>query len=143
MIFMPKENVKFTKLSFQVSNTNFENFTISITANGTEIPIETDGANLSFEAESEVYVYSTSSNLNINAQKFTDIDETNLNALSEEKSLFEIVNEFANYSTYLEAKTDENSNDFLTIKLNGVVVNLSNTEAFNIVEFETAYQTAS
>ncbi len=138
MIFMPKKNVTFKKFSFQISNTNFENFTISITANGTEIPVETDGANISFDEGSEAYVYSTSSNLNINAEMFDeDIDETNLNALSEEKSLFEIANSFVNYSTYLKAKADDNS--VLTIKQNGVVVNLSNIEAFNIVEFETVW----
>ena len=136
MIFMPKNNVEFTKLSFQISNTNFDHFTIGITANGTEVQIETDGQNISFDESSKAYIYSTSSNLNINAQKFTDIDETNLNALSEELSLYEIANSFANYSTYLEAKADT---DILTIKQNGVVVNLNNTEAFNIVEFETAY----
>jgi len=138
MIFMPKKDVSFTKLSFQISNTNFENFTISITANGIEIPIETDGANVSLN-EKEAYIYSTSSNLNISAQEFADIDKTNLNALSEDISLLEIVKSFDDYSPYLETKTDENSIDFLTIKQNGVVVNLGNSETFNIVEWETLW----
>jgi len=45
-----------------------------------------------------------------------------------------------NYETYLTTPAGES---YLTIKKNGVVVNVSNTEAFNLVEFETSWQSAS
>ena len=104
--------------------------------------IGTDGNNFGDE-EKQSYIYSSSGDLSIEANKFS-IDEQNLSALADGVSLFDILeNSNLNEDYYLETKTDENSNEFLTFKKNGVVVNLKNDEPFSFVEFETAWQTAS
>ncbi len=137
MIFMARKNVVFTKLSFAVGNADLTNFVISV--NGQ--PMSTDGDNLG-DDKNQSYIYSETGI--ISCGKFPDIDENNLGALSNEMSLYDIAN-LTNYSTYLMQTTSqgENPTNYLTVKKNGVVVNLFNTEAFNIVEFETTWQAAS
>ncbi len=137
MIFMAKKDVRFTKFSFAVGNADLTNFEISMGG----VAIETDGNNLGTE-ENQSYIYS--SNLaNVLANKFTDIDTENLKALSSGMSLFDVVENVDNHSIYLQSAVDANSVSYLTIKKNGVVVNLSNSEAFNFVEWETVWKTAS
>jgi len=139
MIFMPKHNVTFTKLSFMVSNTDFANFEISFSANGNTIEMQTDGANISNREGSEAYIYYADSSASVGAFD-DDINTNNLSALANGMSLYDIVESVDNYETYLTTPAGES---YLTIKKNGVVVNVSNTEAFNLVEFETSWQSAS
>ena len=102
------------------------------------LTIGTDGNNLGSE-EKQSYIYSVSGIVLLSAETFTDIDENNLTALADGLSLFDIVeNSELNNDYYL---TD--SNGVLNLKRNGVVVELQNDEAFNFVEFETGWQTAS
>lgn len=140
-IFMPKKNVNFTKFSFSVGNADLTNFEIELTNNGDKVNISKDDFDFSIEENSskQSYIYSSGLFTNESAGVFTDIDTNNLSALAEGLSLFDIVDSVDNYSTYLETKTDANSVQYLTIKQNGVVVSLSNTEAFSFVEFETKW----
>jgi len=138
-IFMPKKNVEFSKLSFAIGAENLTNFTITLKNNGSEINLKKDDADYGDETmQSFIYV----ANSNVNAEVFTDIDTSNLNALSEGMSLFDIVENDLNYSTYLENKT-EGTISYLTYKQNGVIVSLHNDQEFNFGEFETTWQTAS
>ena len=131
MIFMAKKNVTFTSFSFAVGNANLTNFEISMDG----VNFGTDGSNLGTE-EKPSFIYS-SGTVNVGANAFEDININNLNALSQGMSLLDVVENVNNYSVYLNTATDENSVEYLTVKKNGVVVNLFNTEAFNFVEFES------
>ena len=133
MIFMPRKDVTFTKLSFAVGNANLSNFEIDI--NGEKL--SHDGNNLGTE-EKQSYIYG--GGVYFSAEKFVDIDESNLTALSSEISLFEVA-KLNNALTYLN-EVNDGTNNYLTIKKNGVVVNLFNTEAYSFVEFESAWQAA-
>ena len=137
MIFMPRKNLQFTKLTFAVGGSNLTNFMINV--NGETL--STDGYNLGTD-EKPSYIYGGT--VSITAEKFTDIDETNLTALESEMSLFDVA-KLTNASTYLTeiSSGGETSVNFLTIKKNGVVVNLFNTEAYNFVEYETTWQATS
>lgn len=136
MIFMARKNVTFTKFSFGVGGANLTNFTINVNGN----TLSHDGNNLGTE-EKQSYIYSRDLSITIN--EFEDIDKANLTALENEMSLFEVAN-LDSALTYLkEVSTGgNNSINFLTIKKNGVVVDLFNPEAYTIVEFETTWQAA-
>lgn len=144
-IFMPRKSVTFNKFSFSIGGADLTEFTISLKNNGSEITLKKDDADYSTDesGETQSYIYTTGDTLSVSAGVFEDIDENNLEALSEGLSLFDIVESVDNYSTYLETGTGESSISYYTIKKNGVVVELSNAEAFNFVEFETLWQAAS
>lgn len=138
-IFMPKNNVKFTNISFSVGGENVDNLTLKLTNNGKEIMIKKDTSDLGSE-DISYFFYLTDGNLNESASKFEDIDESNLSALSAGVSLFDVVdNEEINYLTYLESITVDGA-QYLTYKKNGVVVELSNDGKFAFAERETAWQ---
>ncbi len=139
MIFMAKNKVTLNQFSFVISNTTFENFTINMTINGNNYDVETDESNIALEEDQEAYVYSTPS-INVSVDEFEDIDTQNLNSLAEGLSLIDIVKNVDDYSIYLTGATDVNENEYLTVKKNGAVVNLYNTEAFNFVEWETTWR---
>ena len=134
MIFMPRKNVTFTKISFSVGGSNLTELVINV--NGTNLT--SDGNNLGTE-EKQTYIYGK--NVNISANKFEHIDENNLNALNGEMSLFDIVENVGDYSIYLQNPEGAN---YLTLKTaNSVVVEIENNEAFYFMEYETMWQTAS
>jgi hypothetical protein len=125
---MPRKDVTFTKLSFAVGNADLSNFTINI--NGDELT--TDGNNLGTE-ENQSFIYGA--NLEIIAEKFEDVDENNLTALESDMNLFDVA-KLDNALTYLKLHTG----GYLTIKTNGIVVNLFNTEKYCFVEYETIWR---
>lgn len=136
-IFMPKKNVTFTKVSFVVGAENLNNFEIVLNNEGNEIGLKKDESNMGNETM-QSYMYETGLLFSQSVNSFTDIDINNLNALSAGLSLFDIVENDLTYSTYLENKT-ENSVEFLTIKKNGLVANLSFDKEFNFGEAETKW----
>ena len=139
LIFMPKKNVEFTGFSFSAVASDLTNLKVSMFNNGEEIYISTDNTNLSVEDGADMFfLYSTASNLNIEASTFADIDTNNLNQFNKETSLFDIV-KTADYSIYLEEKTNENSLKYFTIKQNGVLVKMENDSKFGFVEMETGW----
>lgn len=140
MIFMAKNDVTFTKLSFAVGCGDLSDFIIGITNDGQSISISSDGQNLGTQ-ENQSYIFSTAT-VNVSTGVFSAIDVNNLNALTIEMSLFDVV-ENLDESIYLETSTYENANSYLTFKKTGVVVNMANDEEFNFVEYETAWETAS
>ena len=137
MIFMAKKDVIFKRFSFAVGNADLTNFEISMES----VNLTTDGNNLGSE-ENQSFIYG-SGNVNVSVGAFEDIDVNNLNALADGMSLFDVVESVDNYSIYLNNATDENSTEYLTVKKNGVVVEMKNDEAFNFVEYETAWESAS
>ncbi len=139
-IFMPKNNVTFKKLSFTASATSLEGLEIKVTNNGEEIKLNKDNQNLADAETSQAYIYQTGLFFSEQCNAFTDIDTNNLNALSSGLSLFDIVETVSNYSLYLESVTSENSVNYFTIKKNGMVANLSHSEPFYFVEFETTWK---
>jgi len=139
-IFMPNKDVTFKQFSFSVGNADMNEFTINLANNGSEIEIKKDNVSLgNKDDEKQTYLYMTKK-VNINASIFNDIDISNIHALSEGLSLFDIVERIDNYTLYLDQTTGENSIQYLTFKKNGVVVSLSNKEAFNFVESETIWK---
>ncbi len=140
-IFMPRKNVTFTSLSFTAGNVNINEFSISLSNNGTNVPIKKDDVDLSDDEEETKQSYTfITDKINISATAFTDIDSANISALREGLSLFDIVENVDNYELYLEQTTGENSQQYYTFKKNGVVVSLEHTEKFNFVEAETKWK---
>lgn len=138
MIFMPKNNVTFTGFSFTISKTAFTDFKISMKVNGKNVEMTTDNSNISMNEGEEAYIYS-SGDIEETVSIFTAIDENNpLNGIS----LFDIVENIVDYSEYLESSLDENSVEVWTYNQGGAVVQTENTEAFYLVEWETAWETA-
>ena len=137
MIFMPRNNVTFTKMSFSIGNANLDGF--KITLNGEDL--QTDGNNLGTD-EKQSFIYG--GEVDIDAEKYIYIDEKNLTAL-DNISLFDIVESVDNYSTYLQQITTEGENPitYFTLWQDGVVVRTENSEAFTLIEYETSWQTAS
>lgn len=139
-MFMPKTDVSFSKLSFAVSGSDLSEFTIKLKRNGEEVNINKDDADYSTDENDNKFIYSTNLMVPISAFQYDAIDTNNLDALSEGMSLFDIVeNSELNYSIYLETKTSDTDVQYLTIKQNGIVVELSNSEKFNFAEFETKW----
>ena len=133
MIFMPKVNVEFTKLSFVASNADVTNFKISI--NGNDF---SNGENIAVQSGQQAWMYEYNALTNPTATAFTDIDTNNLSALSNGLSLFDILElENVDHTFYLET-VDENP--YLTLKRNGVIVDVENDQPFNFVEYETYYK---
>lgn len=143
-IFMPNKNVTFTKFSFSVGNADLTELTMKLTNNGNEINLKKDDFDFSNDEDSskQAFIYLTNENLSVSAGVFNDIDVNNLGALSEGMSLFELIKNVDDYSIYLETKTNETSGEYLTIKKNGVVLELNNKEEFSFSEFETTWQSA-
>lgn len=129
MIFMPNKNVTFTSLSFAVGNADLTNFKMFI--DGKEI--KHDGNNLG-TAENQSYIYSSGA-INISAGEFEDINTEDKTALSEGLSLFEI-SKLATFDKYLSANTETG---VLELKQNGVIVEMSNEEAFLVIEYESKW----
>lgn len=139
-IFMPKKDVSFSKLSFAVSGSNLNDFKITLKENGNELNLKKDDSDYSTDEGTSNFIYSTTLFVTVPGFKFADIDESNTNALSEGMSLMDIVlSEELDYTIYLKSETNENGVQYLTIKKNGVVVELENSEKFNFSEFETEW----
>ena len=140
-IFMPRKNVTFTSLSFTAGNININEFSISLSNNGTNVPIKKDDVDLSDdEDETKQSCTYITNKINISANAFVDIDSENISALREGLSLFDIVENVDNYELYLEQTTGENSQQYYTFKKNGVIVSLEHSEKFNFVEAETKWK---
>ncbi len=129
MIFMPRKNVTFTKFSFAVGSVDLSNCSISVNGN----VLEHDGNNLGNQ-NNQYYIYSKRTT--IQTEQFADIDTNHLNALSTEMSLNDVLKLTNSLDYYLTSVEGE---DYLTIRKNGVVVEMSNTEKFTVVEFETLW----
>lgn len=145
-IFMPKKSVTFTKFSFSVGNADLSEFTIELYNNGNEVKINKDNFNFADNdsgSSVDSFMYESGVFTNESASVFTDIDQSNLSALSEGLSLFDVVQNVEDYSIYLETASGEDGKQYYTIKTNGVVVEMSNKEAFSFVEFETVWKAAS
>ena len=133
-IFMPKKNVELTQISFIVGNADLSNFEISI--DGTDLIRSNE--NLGTD-EKPTYLYSFIGTKN--AGEYMFIDKTNLKALEKDQSLFDVL-KLNNPELYLDGIEIEGTT-YYTYKQGGVVVEMSNTGAFNFVEFETKWQAAS
>lgn len=138
MIFMPKNNVTFNQFSFVVSGANLNDIQVSLKNNGNEIElIKSDNMG---DETNQSYIYNSNENLNLDVETFADVDVNNLQALSNDTSLFEILkNADVDSSIYLEQAEIEGLTYF-TIKQNGVVVNVNNSEEFILTEFETLWE---
>jgi hypothetical protein len=145
-IFMPKTNVTFTKFSFAVGGADLSEFTIELSNNGNSIALNKDDSNYGSAGndgkKQDSYIYSSGVLTSESAGGFADIDVNNVDALSEGLSLFDIVQTIENYETYLELSTEAEKQECWTIKLNGIVAKMTNSEAFSFVEFETKWKVA-
>lgn len=136
LIFMPKTNVVFSKLSFSVTNTDVNDFSISV--NGKEL--DQDGDNMGIEPGQQAYIFSTPFLFNLVANEFEDIDTNNLQALADGMSLFDIMtNEELDYEIYMSEYGD-GTGTYWTIKSNGVVALVNNDTPFNLCEYETKWR---
>lgn len=147
-IFMPKEDLVITKLSFMFSKID-ENFSETLSYNEQDLGLQfdskfgNDDMAISGSTEEEIdeaYIYYTNE-MSLSVSKFEDISSTKLDLLKDGVSLSELI-KLANensvdYTIYLTTKTDENTNEFLTLKTNGIVLEMQNSTPFVAVEFET------
>lgn len=140
MIYMPKENVTFSYFSFTLREIDFDNFTLSLLINGELTELNGGLFTSSEDFGIESYNYETATDLSILASAFTDIDTENLNALSEESSLFDILS-LENSDIYLTDFVDESGTtnaNIKTIKTNGIGVQFISEQPFFFAEFGTA-----
>mgnify|MGYP005809479385 FL=1 len=140
MIYMPKENVTFSYFSFTLREIDFDNFTLSLLINGELTELNGGLFTSSEDFGIESYNYETATDLSILASAFTDIDTENLNALSEESSLFDILS-LENSDIYLTDFVDDTGTanaNIKTIKTNGIGVQFISEQPFFFAEFGTA-----
>lgn len=140
MIYMPKENVTFSYFSFTLREIDFDNFTLSLLINGELTELNGGLFTSSEDFGIESYNYETATDLSILASAFTDIDTENLNALSEESSLFDILS-LENSDIYLTDSVDDTGTtnaNIKTIKNNGIGVQFVSEQPFFFAEFGTA-----
>lgn len=140
MIYMPKENVTFSYFSFTLREIDFNNFTLSLLINGELTELNGGLFTSSEDFGIESYNYETATDLSILASAFTDIDTENLNALSEESSLFDILS-LENSDIYLTDFVDDTGTanaNIKTIKTNGIGVQFISEQPFFFAEFGTA-----
>lgn len=140
MIYMPKENVTFSYFSFTLREIDFDNFTLSLLINGELTELNGGLFTSSEDFGIESYNYETATDLSILASAFTDIDTENLNALSEESSLFDILS-LENSGIYLTDFVDDTGTanaNIKTIKTNGIGVQFVSEQPFFFAEFGTA-----
>lgn len=140
MIYMPKENVTFSYFSFTLREIDFDNFTLSLLINGELTELNGGLFTSSEDFGIESYNYETATDLSILASAFTDIDTENLNALSEESSLFDILS-LENSDIYLTDFVDDSgatNANIKTIKTNGIGVQFVSEQPFFFAEFGTA-----
>lgn len=135
LIFMPKENVTFTKFSFYVEENDVAG--INISKDGQQVEqLKKDDANFKInDDDPDKYHYYVNSTT-LSADAFANIDTANVEALAEGLSLIEIVKTL-NYETYL--KLAEGQTDIYTFKDNGVGVLFEEDNEFRIYENETLY----
>ena len=139
MIFMPKQNVTFTYFSFVLVDID-ENFELNMQSDSNNINFK--GEQFTSDSEGGVsYLYESSSNLNIPASTFTDIDVSNLNALTAGLSVYDIVNSELNSEIYLTDLSAENivttDSNIKTLKVNGLNVEFNSDSEFYFIEYMT------
>lgn len=137
MIFMPKNQVQFSKFSFIVSQTNLDTFNMYIQLDG-QIVNFTASQLTSAEDGGGSNMYESPDDLNLTAQVYQNISLTDLNYLSEGMSLFDIFNGELDYNIYLKSITDQDEQIF-TFKDDGVVTYFEADDDFLFVEFETVW----
>lgn len=136
MIFMPKQIVKFTSFSFFVSSTDEANFEMKLMNEDKEISLTRDDG-ISTD-NGKAYSYSSNDNLNVQTEAFSAIDTSNLTALKNEKSFFELLTtDGVDWLKYLVETTDEEDNVYLTWVQGGVRLEFESNEPFICIENET------
>ncbi len=119
LIYMSKENVDFSYVSYTITIDKNADFAVTLTNNGSEITLtKGEGENLGNEEEtSELsYMFKTSENLKQVCNTTTIIDVSNLKQFTNGSSLFKVVSKASDYTIYLEETTDENDEKVLTFK---------------------------
>ena len=139
MIFMPKTQIQFSRFSFIVSLTNLDTFNLYV-QQGSEIVNFTSEQLTSAEDGAESNLYSTDDDLNITAQVYENIDINNLNYLSAGMSLLDILNGEIDYNIYLNTATNQEEEEILTFKQDGVITYFEAEDDFIFVEYETSWQ---
>lgn len=140
MIFMPKQNVTFTYLSFVFVDIDYSNFNLTLQGENSTI----DYTSLLFTTEEDggvSYLFESSYGISVSASTFTDIDTNNLNALSEGLSIYDIVNSELNSDIYLTDLAVEEivtaDSNIKTVKINGVYAQFNSDNAFYFMEYMT------
>lgn len=142
MIFMPKRDLQFKNFDMDVVNPSAD-FVIKLIENGNEITLSKEDGVTADNGNTNVR-YSTGKNLNIQAQKFTAIDEANLTALEGENSFLEVLSlKDVDHTKYLTETTDDKGNAYLTWTQGQVYYEFESANPFMFVEFETMVDEAA
>jgi hypothetical protein len=142
MIFMPKRDLQFKNFDMDVVNPSAD-FVIKLIENGNEITLGKQDGITADNGNTNVR-YSTGKNLNIQAQKFTAIDEANLTALEGENSFLEVLSlKDVDHTKYLTQATDDEGNTYLTWTQGQVYYEFESESPFMFVEFETMVDEAA
>lgn len=138
MIFMPKNQVQFSSFSFIASQTNLDTFSLYV-QQGNEIINFTSEQLTGAEDGAESNLYSSEDNLNLTAQVYENISLDNMRYLSTGMSLLDILNGEIDYLTYLKSATNQEEEEILTFKDDGVITYFEAEDDFIFVEFETIW----
>ena len=137
-MFMPKKGVEFKSLALTIAGENLQDFIIWASYNGIDFYLEKDKNDLS-NGDVQAYIYKTG-NINIPDDAFEDIDTSNLQALSEPKSMLEIVKDSnLNTDLYLQL-VDLGVSRFYVLKTSGFTISMQNVSPFIISEFKTVWE---
>ena len=144
LIYLPKQDVKFDYVSYMITIDKDVEFSAILSNNGSEITLtKGEGENWSTDEEETepkelTYTFKSAENLNQTASVSDVVNTANLNNFSSPSSLFKIVTNSSDYTTYLHEQTLENGDVVLTYKTGNMFI-LFETDAEFIISEEIKY----
>ena len=139
LIYLPKQDVEFDYVSYMITIDKDAEFSMVLSNNGSEITLSKgEGENWSTDEETEpkelTYTFKSGENLNQNASISDVANTADLNKFSSPSSLFEIVTNSSDYTTYLQEKTLENGDTVLTYKTGNMFILFETDAEFYFTE---------
>lgn len=120
LIYMPKENVNFSYVSYMITIDKTADFSMILTNNGSEISLtKNDGENWGEEEDPAelTYKYDSGENLNQTANVTDIINTAYLTKFTSATSLVKVItDQEIDYNTYLEQITNDDGEKVLTYK---------------------------
>lgn len=143
LIYLPKQDVEFDYVSYMITVDKDAEFTAVLSNNGSEISlIKGEGENWSTDEETETteltYTFKSKENLGQTASVSDVVNTADLNKFSSPSSLFKIVTNSSDYTTFLQETTLENGDTVLTYKTGNMFI-LFETDAEFIISEEIKY----
>jgi len=127
LIYLPKQSVEFDYISYMITIDKDAEFSMVLSNNGSEISLTKDnGEDLSSDYEQEsndlTYVFKSKENLNQTVTASDIVNNAELDKFYRPCSLFNIVKNSSDYTTYLQGTTLENGDTVLTYKTGNMFI---------------------